>query len=62
MYRINDLVTGEILESKFKYIIFEEAYKRMEEYEEKYHKEFYLDFIGSGVWNLKEYKVEDNNE
>jgi hypothetical protein len=60
MYRINDWITGEILESKYKYVVFEEAHKRMEEYKEKYGKEFYLDFIGSATWDLKEYKPKED--
>lgn len=62
MYRINDLITGEILESKYKYIVFEEAQKRLLEYQSKYGKEFYIHFIGSATWNLEEYNPERKGE
>lgn len=54
-YRLIDTISGEIVECIYRNVILEEAHERMKNYNEIYNKEFYLVFINSTTYELREY-------
>ena len=57
MYKVIDLITGEIIESKFENMVIKDAHNRMADYRKMYKKDYYLQYKGNNTWELKEYVI-----
>ena len=58
-YKLIDTISGEIIECIYRDAILEEGHNRIENYKEMYNKNYYLDFVNTITYKLKEYKREE---
>jgi hypothetical protein len=49
--------TGETISSAFRYHIINIAHDLMKDYQEKYNQEYYLEYLGDGLYTLLPYVV-----
>ena len=60
-YKLFDTITGETIECSYRNVIIEEGHERMAYYKELYNKEFYLHFVDSMTYELREYPIQKNS-